>query len=92
MQAGGWATQGGEPLRPGARVYAGMPTVLKKSTEVSGLASSRLSPFSLDRYLTLAALGGLPEDQKLRVGSGSPCIVVNSSLFDGYLLCIHHIH
>lgn len=92
MKAGGWATQGGEPLRPGARVYAGAATVLKKSTEISGLSSSLSLFLSRARSLTLAASGGLPEDQKLRVGLGSPCIVVNATLFDGYLLCIHHIH
>lgn len=70
MESGGWATKG-EPLRPGARIYAGSTTFLKKSTEVSG---------------------GLPSAQKLRVPMGGPCIVVNTTLFDGYMLCIHHIH
>ena len=71
IKAGQWATKDGQPLRPGARIYAGTPTWLKKSTEVSG---------------------GLPATQKLRAELGAPCIVVNTTLFDGYMLCIHHIH
>ena len=71
MEAGQWATKDGQSLRPGARIYAGTSTFLKKSTEVSG---------------------GLLAAEKLHVGSGAPCIVVNTSLFDGYLLCIHHTH
>ena len=36
--------------------------------------------------------GGLSADQKVHIGLGAPCIVVNTTLFDGYLLCIHHTH
>lgn len=33
----------------------------------------------------------LPKEQRLRVESGAPCIVVGVAQFDGYLLCIHHV-
>jgi hypothetical protein len=39
-----------------------------------------------------AVSGSLPSDQKLHVRQGQPCIVVNATEFDGYILCIHHVH
>ena len=35
VHSGQWATKNGEPIKPGVRVYAGVSTWLKKSTEVS---------------------------------------------------------
>ena len=72
VQAGKWATNNSEPLKPGVRVYAGASTWLKKSTEESG--------------------GLRTAGEKLHAPLGDPCIVVNATLFDGYLLCIHHTH
>jgi hypothetical protein len=31
-------------------------------------------------------------DQRLHVSEDAPCIVVNATMFDGYILCIHHLH